>query len=98
MIARCANPICGAHFRYLNQGRVYNVPIYESETGRERQSSVGPKRVEHFWLCSVCCLTLTLVLRSGKAEIQARYPLLTAGSAAETPQELTPPRSGTAAA
>lgn len=77
MLAKCANPICGAHFRYLNQGRIFNVPIYLQD---ERLSS-WPKRVEHFWLCSNCCITLTLVWRNGKAEVHARYPLLTEGSA-----------------
>lgn len=98
MIARCANPICGAHFRYLNQGRVYNVPVYAPGTTRETQSTVGPRRVEHFWLCSVCCLTLTLTLRNGKAEIQARYPLLTDGGTPEAPQEPAQPRTRIAAA
>jgi hypothetical protein len=85
MIAKCANPICGAHFRYLNQGRIYNVPVYPPDSGPQAQSKVGPQRVEHFWLCSVCCVTLTLVLRNGKPEVQARYPLLTQGG--EAPQE-----------
>ncbi len=76
MLAKCANPICGAHFLYLNRGRIYNVPIY----GADERSPTGPKRVEHFWLCSDCCITLTLVWRKGRAEVQERRPLLTDGS------------------
>lgn len=90
MLAKCANPICGAHFRYLKQGRIYNVPIYCVED----TSRSGPKRVEHFWLCSNCCTTLTLTWRDGQAVVQARYRLLTEGSG----PDLTPHRSKTAAA
>lgn len=90
MLAKCANPICGAHFRYLNQGRIYNVPIYSAD----ERSCLWPERVEHFWLCSICCVTLTLTLREGKAEVRERYPLLTDGA----PEAPIPPISRTAAA
>lgn len=93
MLAKCANPICGAHFRYLKQGRIYNVPIYDTE-GR---SCAWPRRVEHFWLCSNCCVTLTLVWRNGEAAVRERYPLLTDGVAAGE-QPLTPQPSKPAAA
>jgi len=79
MLAKCANPICGAHFLYLNQGRIYNVPVYSVD----ERSSTWPRRVEHFWLCSNCCVTLTLVWRNGQADVQARYPLLTDGGASD---------------
>ena len=75
MLAKCANPVCGAHFRYLKQGRIYNVPIFEDDA----RSCRWPQRVEHFWLCTECCLTLTLVLRNGKAEVHERHALLTDG-------------------
>jgi len=78
MLAKCANPICGAHFRYLNQGRIYNVPIY----GTDVRSCAGPQRIEHFWLCAKCCVTLTLVLRNGKPDVQQLHALLTDGSTA----------------
>lgn len=92
MLAKCANPICGAHFRYLKQGRIYNVPIYNAD----ERSSMWPQRVEHFWLCSNCCVTLTLVWRNGRAGVQERYPLLTDGHAPEGKPES--PLSITAAA
>jgi hypothetical protein len=89
MLAKCANPICGAHFRYLNQGRIYNVPVYSED----ERTCMWPRRVEHFWLCSNCCVTLTLVWRNGLAEVQERYPLLTDGSAPEAPRPLPSARS-----
>lgn len=94
MLAKCANPLCGAHFLYLKQGRIYNVPVYETDA----RSCMGPRRVEHFWLCSACCLTLTLVLRDGKAEVQERYPLLTDGYTPGTARPLPALRSRPAAA
>ncbi len=94
MLAKCANPICGAHFLYLNQGRIYNVPIYEPDA----QSCRWPQRVEHFWLCSTCCVTLTLVLKNGKADVQERHPLLTDGDTPDVPRPLPALRSKPAAA
>ena len=84
MLGKCANPICGAHFRYLSQGRVFNVPLYgtESANGPDNKTKryAYPQRVEHYWLCAVCLTTLTLVLRKGKAEVQPRFPQLTDGA------------------
>ncbi len=94
MLAKCANPICGAHFRYLNQGRIFNVPVYESGT----QSCAGLQRVEHFWLCSTCYVTLTLVVRNGKAEVQPRFAQLTDGMAPEAPEQILSPQSRSVAA
>ena len=94
MLAKCANPICGAHFRYLNQGRIFNVPVYESET----RASSGPQRIEHFWLCSTCYVTLTLVVRNGKAEVQPRFPQLTDGLAPRAPEQMLSPQSRSIAA
>jgi len=94
MLAKCANPICGAHFRYLKQGRIFNVPVF----GTDDRSCAWPRRVEHFWLCSNCCITLTLVWRAGRAEVQERHPLLTDGRAPQAPPEQPTTRSKTAAA
>ena len=94
MLAKCANPICGAHFRYLNQGRIYNVPIYENES----KSCVWPQRIEHFWLCAQCSVTLTLVLKDGKPDVQERHALLTDGQASEAPRPWLALRPETSAA
>ena len=94
MLAKCANPVCGAHFLYLKQGRIYNVPIY----GTDARSCIWPQRFEHFWLCSACCLTLTLVVREGKADVHERFPLLTDGDGPETPRPLPVLRSPPTAA
>ena len=83
MLAKCANPICGAHFRYLSQGRVFNVPLYGTEsmggTDDTPKWCAYPQRVEHYWLCSECIMSLTLVMRKGKVTVQPRYRQLTEG-------------------
>ncbi len=89
MLAKCANPICGAHFRYLSQGRVFNVPLYDAEA-TNRTSGNGteagqkwrafPQRVEHYWLCAECLLTMTLFLRNGKVTVRPKFPQLTDGT------------------
>ena len=89
MLAKCANPICGAHFRYLSQGRVFNVPLYgtvsaggASENGTEAGAKwcAYPQRVEHYWLCAECFLTMTLFLRNGKVAVRPRFRQLTDGN------------------
>ncbi len=66
MIAKCANPDCNAPFRYLREGRIFQVdrdaagrhivgPFLISDNG-------APHRLEHFWLCGVCARTLTLAI------------------------------------
>ena len=66
MIAKCANPGCSAPFRYLREGRIFQVdrdaaghrivgPFLIAETG-------PPHRLEHFWLCGVCARTMTLAV------------------------------------
>jgi hypothetical protein len=88
MLAKCANPICGAHFRYLSQGRVFNVPLYEEickngtfEDATKPKSRPRLQRVELYWLCANCLLTMKLILRRGKVEVLPRFAQLTDGDA-----------------
>ena len=84
MLAKCANPICGAHFRYLSQGRVFNVPLPGTGpfngTEDTRKWCAYPHRVEHFWLCAECLRTMTLELRRGKVAVRPRFRQLTDGN------------------
>ena len=93
MLAKCANPICGAHFRYLSQGRVFNVPIYGTASGNGTSETpkwtAFPQRIEHYWLCTQCLATLTLSMRNGEVSVRPRFPQLTDGGAAKP----KPPRT-----
>jgi hypothetical protein len=46
MVARCANPECGAPFLYLRDGKLFAMP--------RPSASVRATRVEYFWLCGNC--------------------------------------------
>ena len=66
MIAKCANPACGAPFRYLREGRIFQV---DSNAAGKRivgpfliADAGPPHRLEHFWLCGECARTLTLAI------------------------------------
>jgi len=65
MVAKCANPDCGAPFRYWGQGRLFRLDLSEhpkrmKQTGGNR--ALRSHNVEHFWLCGNCAPRLTLAL------------------------------------
>ncbi len=79
MIAKCANPSCGAPFRYLREGRIFQVdrdPAGHRIVGPFLISDSGaPHRLEHFWLCGACARTMTLVVDGeGRVVAVARPP------------------------
>jgi hypothetical protein len=55
MVAKCANPSCDAPFRYLNQGKLFQV----ERRGAKGVSPTG-HNVEHYWLCTGCAQQFTL--------------------------------------
>jgi hypothetical protein len=78
MITQCANPECSAPFRYMRQGRLFQV---------DRDSAghmvLGPflmtgdglsHRLEHFWLCGNCAQRLTLVIDPERGVVPAQLP------------------------
>lgn len=60
MLSKCANPACSQPFRYLRDGK-----LFEIERTVSPDSSAGERkpirRVEFFWLCGQCCRELTVV-------------------------------------
>lgn len=72
MIAKCANPGCNAGFRYLRAGKLFLLDI-----PRYAQREETHRRLEYFWLCGQCSVTMKVVLnKSGEAAISG---LLDAG-------------------
>jgi hypothetical protein len=71
MVTKCANPSCGASFRYLRGGKLFLVDLHQSSTGSERGSTPVKKRVvEYFWLCDRCSSELTITVdASGRAAV-----------------------------
>ncbi len=78
MVQTCANPECAAPFRYLRQGRLFQVdrdpagrlvggPFLISEDGR-------PHRLEYFWLCGDCAQHMTLAIDPGRGVVAVPLP------------------------
>jgi len=57
MLSKCANPACSARFRYLHEGRIFNLQFPQHAPG----SQESRPRVEHYWLCTPCSRTLKVV-------------------------------------
>jgi len=70
MVSKCANPECGASFRYFHQGRLFRL---ETESGYDRRRAFGPesgskkplRHIEFFWLCQECDAKMILVSEKG---------------------------------
>ncbi len=60
MLSKCANPACSQPFRYLRDGK-----LFEIETRVGADPAVGERkpsrRVEFFWLCGQCSTEFTVV-------------------------------------
>ncbi|HVP51517.1 MAG TPA: hypothetical protein VMT05_05385, partial [Terriglobales bacterium] len=72
MISKCANPACSVPFLYMRDGKLFRME-YDAEA-----QALGPqfgelprktaRRVEHFWLCGSCSISMTLIMSGGKVE------------------------------
>ena len=62
MLSKCANPKCSARFRYLRQGRIFNLEVKQFSPNGCGEAS---HRVEHFWLCDHCAAIMEVVRENG---------------------------------
>ena len=62
MLSKCANPLCFVPFRYLHEGRIFNIELGAPPVDPEEPPIL---RIEHFWLCARCVQTLKVVLDHG---------------------------------
>ncbi len=62
MISKCANPECGARFRYLRSGKLFHfeVTTSDSKPGDTKTPKKLVRKLEHFWLCGECSTAFTL--------------------------------------
>ncbi len=62
MLNKCANPVCSAQFRYLHQGKLFEVEVQYSESPSRGQSKAGngKRHAERCWLCDECAAHITL--------------------------------------
>jgi len=78
MIWKCANSACSVPFHYMRDGKLFRME-YAGE-----QQAIGPRfgelpkkavrKVEHFWLCGSCSLSMTLIMNAGKVKTVALEP------------------------
>lgn len=67
MLAKCANLPCSAEFRFLREGKLFQLEI--DPTVRPSNA----KATEYFWLCSRCSAAMTL--RFGEEGTVVAVPL-----------------------
>ena len=54
MLRECANPACSREFRYLHEGKLFEVETQFLEHGHHRSE------VQRYWLCDRCARSVTL--------------------------------------
>lgn len=72
MLQKCANPVCTTPFRYLRNGKLFQVEI--DRRGDIQISPVlrqGPVKTEYFWLCDDCAVTVTIKFDASRGLIVA---------------------------
>ena len=69
MLSKCLNPACNETFRYLSEGRIFNLEL----TTYEEPDRVPSHRVERYWLCRKCAMTMTVMVEDGRVTAQ-RFP------------------------
>ena len=60
MLSKCANPTCRTLFRYLHEGKLYLIGPKEALARHKPRCSAKSGQIEYAWLCSSCCLHLTI--------------------------------------
>jgi hypothetical protein len=67
MLSHCLNPACGTPFRYLSEGRIFQIESVVAQSG-----SLEPQRsIEPYWLCGSCSLHLKVVVENGSVTTQS---------------------------
>jgi hypothetical protein len=82
VLSKCANPACFARFRYLHEGRIFNIEIKTETTNHHAQ----PK-IEHFWLCESCARMLKVVWEDGVVSTRPRHLALPSATSMEKTQQ-----------
>lgn len=63
MLSKCANPSCEEPFRYLGEGRLFQV-----ERRMTPDSNAKPARkIEHYWLCARCSRAMRVSVLENEA-------------------------------
>ena len=69
MLEKCANPACSAKFLRLHEGRLF---VTEVE-GADQSNGGHARQRQYFWLCSLCCRTMTVASKKEGGPKLFRY-------------------------
>ena len=77
MVSKCANSNCLIPFLHLGKGTLFFFQVSSDPETLGRDGSMnsvrkGPHRLETFWLCEHCALSLMVRMVRGRAEIVPR--------------------------
>lgn len=67
MLSKCANPVCSATFRYLHQGRIFQLVPGPAVEWAAVENGLLP--VERFWLCDVCSREMKVIWDGARAKV-----------------------------
>lgn len=67
MVKTCANPECGAAFKYLHEGKLFVFEADEQAQPNGGEFGRGPQATRFFWLCSVCSRAMTISVSPRRA-------------------------------
>lgn len=70
MLSKCANPVCSATFRYLHQGRIFQLVL--TPAAELAAAENGLLRVERFWLCDACSKEMNVIWDGARAKVVRR--------------------------
>ncbi len=72
MLSKCANPSCSAPFRYLHEGKMFQLdmevmrgPEVRHQGRKLVSKQKWSRKIEHYWLCNACASSQTLVFKKG---------------------------------
>ena len=63
VVQKCANPVCDTQFRYLHQGKLFEVETqyrHSSASEPQRGPKNGKGHVELYWICDRCAAHVVL--------------------------------------
>jgi hypothetical protein len=68
MLHKCANPVCPVQFRFLNQGKLFEIEIQylESPSGDQCKRCNDKRQFAWYWLCNLCEVGNTLRFDSAR--------------------------------
>jgi len=74
VLNKCANPVCSAQFRYLHQGKLFEVEVQYAESltsdGQTKPGN-GKGHAERCWLCDECAAHITLRFDARRGVVMA---------------------------